>query len=219
MTSDHLSRRELLRVGGLTVAMGAVLAACSADDDDAAPEAEPEGTEERSTTTEGPDPEVDVSLLNTALSLEVLIVDTYQVAFDFALVQSRAVVDAATLFRQHHQAARDVLIAAVEAADGEPFTTANPVVKAALVDPSLVSVTVERDFLTLARDLEQAAAQLLVHTAARSGAPELRATAMSIAGAAARRARVLDLLGGLGNERLALVPLDNPLPSDAVVTG
>lgn len=219
MTDDQLapSRRDLLRLGTTGIALSAVLAACSSEDE---PTPEPDDTapteEERSEPSAEPD--VEVSLLNTALSLEVLIVDTYQVAFDYALVTSSEVIEVVTLFQQHHREHRDVLFAAVEDAGGDPFTTANPVVKAALVDPSLVSVTVEEDFITLARDLEQAAAQLHVHATSLLETPGLRSSAMAMAGVDARHATILDLLGDLGKERLAFVPTDNPLPSDAVVT-
>lgn len=218
MTGAPTSRRDVLRVGGLAIATSALVAACSSDRDRAAPDVEADATE--TPTTGAPDSGTDdVSLLNTALSLAVLIIDTYQVGFDFSLVTSGPAVEAVTRFRQHHGEHRDVLIAAVEAAGAEPFTTANPVVKAALVDPSLVSVTVEEDFITLARDLEQAAAQLHVHAATLLSTPELRSIAMSIAGVDARHTTILDLLGDLGKERVATYPTDNPLPSDAVVSG
>lgn len=222
---DGTPRREVLRFGGMAVAFGALLAACSSDDEPAAPdpdaeaEAEAEADAQRTEARQADDADVDVSLLNTALSLEVLAIDTYQAAFDFALVQSASVTDTATLFQQHHREHRDVLIGAVESAGADPFLTPNPVVKAAFVDPSLVSVTVEEDFLTLARDLEQASAQLYVHATTSLSTQALRSTAMSIAGVAARRSKILGLLGDLGYERLAFVPTDNPLPSDAVVPG
>lgn len=222
LASDATSRRDVLRFGGVTIAVGVLLAGCSSDDEPAAPD--PDAQEEaaaeaaaRAEAAQADEDDLDVSLLNTALSLEVLIADTYQAAFDFTLVETRPVTDAAALFQQHHREHRDVLIAAVESAGAEPFVTPNPVVKAALVDPSLVSVAEERDFLTLARDLEQASAQLYVHATTVLSTQSHRSTAMSLAGVAERRARILGLLGDLGYERLAVVPTDNPLPSDAVV--
>lgn len=226
-SDDGTSRRDVLRFGGMAVTFGAVLAACSADDEPSASdpeaeadaEAEAEAEAERTEARELADADVDVSLLNTALSLEVLAVDTYQAAFDSGLIQSSPVLEAATLFQQHHREHRDALIGAVESAGAEPFLTPNPVVRAALVDPSLASISGEGDFLTLARDLEQASAQLHVHATTSLSTQALRSTAMSIAGVAARRSKLLVLLGDLGAERLAFVPTDNPLPSDAVVPG
>lgn len=212
------SRRKLLRIGALAVGGSGFLLGCSADEPDPdadQPAAVPAETEREQATG----PEVDVSLLNTALSVEVLAVDMYQVAFDLALVDSTEVTAASALLQEHHRVHRDIVFAAVEALGGDPFTTANPVVKAALVDPGLASVSVEGDFVALARDLEHAAAQLYVHATTALSTQELRSTAMSIGGVTSRHATVLDLLGDLGNERLALFPTENPLPSDAVVDG
>lgn len=206
-------RRDVLRIGGLAIGLGAVVAACSSGDD-----APPEAVEQVETDTEPAARGTSaLSLLNTALSLEILVDDTYRIGFEFALAQSDAVVEAATLLKQHHVEHRTTLTALIEAAEGEPFETANPVVKAALVDPSLVSVTVERDFVRLVHDLELACAQLYVHMATAVNDPSLRSAAMSIGAVASRRATVLDLLGDLGNQQVATYPTDNPLPSDAIV--
>ena len=210
------TRRQVLRYGGMAMTAAVASVACSADGDSTAGvdlDLPPGPTE--TTVARGPD--VDLRLLNTALSLEVLAVDTYRTAVDLALMEGAEVIDAATVFRQHHIQHRDLLFATVEAAGGDPFTTANPVVKAALVDPGLASVGAEGDFITLAWHLEQDIAQLYVHAATVLSTQELRSIAMSIGAVTSRQATVLDLLGDLGNERLALFPTDNPLPSDAVI--
>lgn len=217
MTGDAAlhSRRQVLVTGGLTLTFGSLAAACGSGGGP-----EPVAVPEVETTSEEADgASTDLAALNTALSLEVLIFDAYQAASDFGLVQSSEVTDALALFQQHHREHRDTLIALVEAAGGEPFTTANPVVKAALVDPTLLSVTEERDFVRLAHDLEQSSTQLYVHTVTTLSTPELRSAAMSIGGAASRRATILDLLGDLAKERRPVYSTENPLPSDAIVTG
>lgn len=207
------ARRDVLRAGGLTVALGALVAACSSDDDPA-----PEAADDVEIETGGPvSGSSDLALVNTALSLEILVFDTYQAGTDFALAQSNPVLQAVTLLQQHHAEHRATLTLLVQAVDGEPFTTANPVVKAGLVDPRLLSVTTERDFIRIVHDLEQTCARLYVHVATSVSAPDLRATMMSIGAVASRRATVLDLLGDLGNERPAVFSTDNPLPSDAVI--
>lgn len=213
MSGVERSRREVLRFGGLGLAVGALLASCGSDD--AEPALPPDGVERA--TERPPDERSDVSLLNTVLSLEILIAETYQVAVDAAFAVSREAVEALTLFRQHHAEHRDALVGAVEAADGEPFTTPNPVVKVALVQPAVAELRSERDFLRLAHDLEHAAAQLAVHATTDLDGPDARRLVMSISGSASRRATVLDLLGELGNERLAIYPTENPLPSDALI--
>src|SRR3546814_19541352 len=113
------------------------------------------------------------------------------------MAQSDAVIEAATLLQQHHVEHRATLTALVEAAEGEPFETANPVVKAALVDPSLVSVTVERDFVRLVHDLELACAQLYVHIATAVNDQGLRSAAMSCGAEGSRRGEGVALLGAL----------------------
>ena len=205
-------RRDVLRLGGLAVSLGALVAACSTDDDRLP--AGPGDVETSSEASRGPS---DVSLLNTALSLEILVHDTYQAGSDFALAATDEVVAVTALLQQHHVEHRATLTALVEAAAGEPFETANPVVKAALVDPRLASVTAERDFVRLCHDLELACAQLYVHVATIVSTGELRSAAMSIGAVASRRATVLDLLADLGNQRVATYPTENPLPSDAIV--
>src|SRR3546814_19524577 len=132
------------------------------------------------------------------------------------MAQSDAVIEAATLLQQHHVEHRATLTALVEAAEGEPFETANPVVKAALVDPSLVSVTVERDFVRLVHDLELACAPPYVHIATAVNEPGLRSAALSLGSVDSRRATVLDLLRDLGHPQVAPSPPDTPLPSDAL---
>lgn len=207
------TRRRLLRAGGTTLAFGALLTACS-DGDEPTPAAQPtsEGREDDAT-----EPPTDAALLNTALSLEVLAFDTYQVAVDGGLVERREVLDALTLFQQHHAAHRDALVALVEASGAEPFSTANPVAKVTLVNPGLSEVAEERDLIGLVRDLEQICAQLAVHITSIVDTAELRSAVMGMGAVASRRATHLDLLGDLGSEQVARYPTENPLPADAVV--
>lgn len=212
------TRRQVLRVGGLAIAGSAVLAACGGDDggDDARTE-RPSPTTQPTGPGGPPGPELDVVLANTALSLEVLAVDTYQVGLDVGLVQTAPVREAVLMFQAHHAAHRDALIAVVQAAGVEPFTTANPVVKAAFVDPALYSAAGEGDLVRLARDVEQAAAQTYVYAAGTLSTAELRWQAMSIGGVEARHAAVLDAIGELSDEQPARYPSTNPLPRDAMV--
>ena len=206
------TRRHLLRVGGLSLTLGALVAACSGEDDPT-PAAEP-----RQTTTTEPEPAASgTALLNTALSLAVLTFETYQVALDSGLVERREVADAFRLFQQHHGEHRGTLVATVESEGQEPFDTGNPVAKVAVVNPALASVAAERDLVRLLRDLEHLGAQLAVHAASALETPELRATIMGIGAVASRRAAYLDRLGDLGSEQLSVYPTSNPLPADAIV--
>ena len=209
------ARRRLLHVGGLTVALGTLVAACSGDDGPT-----PAGSSSRDAPVTEPEGGAsDVALLNTALSLEVLAFDTYQLALDGGLVERREVADALALFQQHHAEHRATLFATVEADGQEPFDTANPVMKVVLVNPALDSLAAEADLVRLARDLEHLCTQLSVHVASQFDTPDRRSGIMRIGATASRRAAFLDLLGDLGSEQVARYPTSNPLPSDAVVPG
>lgn len=212
------SRRQVLRIGGTALAGSVVLAACGGDDDEAAPPETPDDNEDDVAADDATSAaDRDVVLVNTALSLEVLAVDTYQVLLESPLVTSAEVMDVATVFQSHHAQHREALVPLVEAAGAEPFLTANPVVKAAFVDPQVFGAATEADLVRLAWDLEQAAAQTYVHAATALSTAAQRSTVMTIGGVEARHAAVLDLVAELGKEEQALYPADSPLPSDAIV--
>lgn len=211
------TRRQVLRLGGTAVAGALVLAGCSDDDaDDAGP------ADARSPATTDPlapsGAELDVVLANTALSLEVLAVDTYRKALENGLVETAEVRDAILLFQEHHGAHRDALVGIVEAAGGSPFTTANPVVRAAFVDAELAAAKGQPDLLRLTHDLERTLAQGYVHATGRLSTAALRSTAAAVAAVEARHATVLAALGELADERPARYARNNPLPVDALVT-
>lgn len=213
-------RRQFLRVGGAAVAGAVLLAACSDDNGDEAAVPAPSGPD----TTVGPESSeaIDIVLANTALSLEVLLIDTHAGLVESGIIERAVLMEALTLFREHHQAHADVLFALVEAAGGTPFTTANPLVKTQLVDPRVASATTEAELLQVARDLETAAGETYVFATSALSTAELRSTAMSIAGVESRHAAIL---GNLADDEIEAVfpepvfPADNPLSDDALVTG
>lgn len=214
-------RRQVLRIGTATIAGATVLAACGGDDDGSAPPttAEREVDELDSTveTREEPSAERDLVLLNTALSLEVLAVDTYQVLLESPLVGSATTIDVATVFQSHHAQHREALIQLVTAAGAEPFVIANPAVKAGWVDPMVTRAVAEAELVGVVHDLERAAAQTYVHAASGLSTTDLRVTAATISGVEARHAAILDRIAELGAEEPAIYPTDNPLPTDAIV--
>lgn len=211
------TRRQVLRIGGTALAGSALLAACGDDDEGAPPETPDDEDDDVATDDVASAADRDVVLVNTALSLEVLAVDTYQVLLESPLVTSAEVVDVATVFQSHHAQHREALLPLVEAAGAEPFLTANPVVKAAFVDPQILGAAAEADLVRLAWDVEQAAAQTYVHAATALSTAAQRSTVMTISGVEARHAAILDLLAELGKEEQAVYPADSPLPSDAIV--
>lgn len=210
------ARRQFLKVGGMTIAGAALLAACGSDDDEAAVSGDP------TTTGAGGDANMDIVLANTAISLEVLAIDTYTIAAGSGLVTTAAVGDAAALFKSHHEAHRDALIATVKNAGATPFTEANAAVKSAVVDPAVAAAKTEADIIKLAFDLETAAAQTYVFAASALSTPELRSTIMTIGGVESRHATLLGQVGAYDNGTIfkaAFIPAENPLPEGAVISG
>lgn len=209
-------RRRFL-VGASVAVLGGVLSACSTgggDDQDATTSStttEPEGSE--------PSDDLDVVLANTAISLEILVVDAYQRALDSGLVTSEALAESMRRFQAHHGEHRDSLIALVEAAGAVPYTTPNAVIRAGWVDPQLRSAATEGDLVRVAYDLERSAALSYVHAATLLSTSELRQTAVSIGSVEARHATLLEVTGDLRNDKPAFAPTEDPLPSDARIPG
>lgn len=208
-------RRQFFKIGGATIAGAALLAACGDDDDTAEAPTSGEGGEDGGEDGGG---NMDIVLANTAISLEILAVDTYQVAIDSGLVTTQAVADAAGLFQQHHQEHADALAGVV--GDGA-YDQANAAVKTALVDPAVEAASAEGDIIKLAFDLETAAAQTYVFAAGALSTPELRSTIMTIGGVESRHATILGQVAMFDTATVfpnAFYASDNPLPEGAVIT-
>ncbi len=214
-------RRQFFKVGGAAIAGAALLAACG-DDDSATPVSGDSGASTTTTAASGGG-NMDLVLANTATSLEVLAINTYQTAIDSGLVTTPAVGDAAKLFQSHHMAHRDALVATVQQAGGEPYTDTNEVVKKALVDPALAADNLdEAAIIALAFKLEMAAAQTYVFAATALSTPELRSTIMTIGGVESRHATILGEVAKYDTSKIfpgAFYKSDNPLPDGAVITG
>jgi Ferritin-like domain/TAT (twin-arginine translocation) pathway signal sequence len=196
-------RRQFLKIGGATILGAAVLAACGEDDPEGAGETGVT-TASTSSTTAPPkagDPEMDVVLARTAASLEYLAVLSYSVVLGDADVKLPApiefdpvVVDAATLFRTHHQAHADAVNAVLTEAGEDEYTDPNSVLLREVVQPSIANLTNQDNVVSFARDLENLAAGTYAYAAGALSTPELRQTIMSIGGVEARHATALSIV-------------------------
>ncbi|MDE0804754.1 MAG: ferritin-like domain-containing protein [Acidimicrobiales bacterium] len=208
-------RRQFFKIGGATIAGAALLAACGDDDDTAeAPTSGDGGGDDAG----GDDGNMDIVLANTAISLEILAIDTYQIGIDSGLVTTQAVADAAGLFQQHHREHADALKGVV--GDGA-YDQANAAVKTALIDPAVESASEEGDIIKIAFDLETAAAQTYVFAAGALSTPELRSTIMTIGGVESRHATILGRVAEYETATVfpgAFYKSDNPLPEGGVIT-
>ncbi len=205
-------RRQFFRFGGATLIGAAILAACGDDDDEeeGSPSGEDGGGESAAT-------EMDVVLLRTATSLELLAVAAYQTAIDSGVVTDRAIADAAVLFQSHHQEHAQALQGATEANGGTPFTEPNQFVFDNVVTPALPSLTSETAIVGFAATLEDAAAQTYAFAAGALSTPEFRQTIMSIGGVEARHLAILRTSLGDGAVPVAFLPTDGAIPQESFV--
>jgi hypothetical protein len=189
--NPDLSRRALLSAGALLGA-GVVLAACGSSDDDQIPvTGSIPAVPDNPTTTAPGTKALDLILLNTALSIELLAVDVYDQALDSDFIKTRTVVEGLELFRDHHEEHADALSAAVRGMGGQPTTEPNEYLLKNQVAPLVEAMVDETTALELVLDVENTAAATYVKTTGTYTTPELRQTAMSIGGVDARHVAVL----------------------------
>lgn len=193
------NRRDLFRIGGVTILGASLLAACGDDDDP-----EHSGTEAPTTTAAG-EPNLDLVLAKTAASIEKLAIDAYGIAA--GLITTPAVLVAASMFADHHQQHLDALNGVITGAGAAAITEMNQAVYDALVAPALAEAETEADAVQIALDLEEAAAQTYAFAGGTLSTPALRSTIMTIGGVEARHAAVLRMAA------LAQSPFD-VFPSD-----
>jgi rubrerythrin len=214
------SRRAFLAVGGATAVGSAILVGCGQPPQNQLAQTGTTPQQPSSTTTTDPgSPDMDVTLLRTSSSIEVLAIDTYQkVLGQSGLVTTPGVRDALELFQSQHQDHANLLYAATTGIGAEPYKKANPYLKYEVVDPTLVTTKTEDQVVTLAEGLENTAAQTYVQAAGVLTQPSLRAAIMSIGATEARHLTLLYLL-----EQMVPVPLDifstaKAAPPDSYIT-
>jgi len=196
---NNISRRDALRVSGLTVFGAAFLASCGkqsgvqesgniSSEGVATPPAElPEGVV------------TDVVLLRTAASLEYNAIDTYTAALDGGLLSGEyaKLTDAVKRFRDDHLAHATALNGLIVALGGKAHTCANERIDRIYIQPALELITASdnpdmaKDVVALAHALENVAAQTYQGVVTSLSAPNLRADAIRIAQDEVRHAVVL----------------------------
>ena len=201
-------RRSFL-LGGTVVMASAIIAACSKKKPGQIPVTAPLPDASASTTTTAPGSVAnDLALLRTAQSIEALAVFTYGKALDSGLLTTAALLDAAKLFQSQHQQHAESLNGPITGAGGKVVTEPNQYLLDAAVTKAISELTDEKSVLSLARDLENIAAQTYTEASGVLTVPALRSAAMTIGNVEARHITVLN--GALG---YAPVPL--PIMSTA----
>ena len=196
---NNITRRDALRVSGLTVFGATFLAACGkqsgvqqsdniSSEGEATPLAElPEGVVN------------EVVLLRTAASLEYNAIDTYTAALDGGLLTGdyAKLTDAVKRFRDDHIAHASALNGLIVALGGREHTCANERIHRIYIQPALELITASdnpdlaKDVVALAHALENVATQTYQGVVTSLSAPNLRADAIRIAQDEARHAVVL----------------------------
>jgi len=217
-------RRGFLRIGGLTVAASALLVACGGGDD--RPVAQTGSVPPREPNVLRPDvgPELDLTLVLTAQSIENLAVATYDAALENDWLGDATLNSVAQLFRDQHQDHAALLADTARELGGTPFDEANPYLAVNVVEPAVASLgalegaELVNATLELAYALENTAAQTYVQASGLLTEAVLRQAAMSIGGVEARHVTVL--LGALEYPQVAFafLPVGAAAPTASYIT-
>ncbi len=221
-------RRSFLRIGGLTVAGAAVLAACGNETEGSQSGTTlPETTTAVGTpstgapTTAGPateeDKKTDLALLRTATSVELLAVAVYGKAEP--LVKDADIRAAARLFASQHREHAQQLQGATSETFGadKVYKQPNAVLKKNLVDPVLPTLQSDADIVRFAMTLEDSAAATYVTAGGAFSSPKLRQAIMAIGGIEARHSAILAGVLHTSVPTASLFSTQDTVSSDAFV--
>jgi hypothetical protein len=190
LEDDGVSRRHVLVVGGFSVAVAALVAACAPDRP--APQVPQAGA--APTTTALPTQAVtNEILLRTASSLEHSLIGTYDKVLGLNVIAP----DAGTtlrLFRNQHAEHAAFFEKATRDVGGTPFTEPNSALQAKVIDPALKAIAdagnQPSDFAWFVYGLENVAASTFQSCVATLTVPSVRSQVMSVGGVEARHAAV-----------------------------
>lgn len=204
-TSPQLDRRGLFRLGGLTVSIAALVAACGGEDTQLG------RVGEAPTTTALPTANVDdATLLRTISSIEHSVIDLYaKLDQDANLLAAEHKALIEHLTSDHNVAATD-FEKATTAAGGTAWKCSNPRLDSTVIEPVLRRITdgvpatrdakavppsdgARRDVLNLAHGLETMSSAMYQQMVETLSSGELRGLAIKHGVLAARRAALLAL--------------------------
>jgi hypothetical protein len=185
-----VSRRRILAVGGFSVAMAAVVAACAADK----PHAQVPQAGAAPTTTGLPEQVItDEVLLRTASSLEHTLVGAYAAVLALGTLPADA-AETVRLFSSHHTDHAAFFEKSTRDIGGSAFTDPNAALQAKIVDPALKAIAdagnKPGDLLWFVYGLENVAAGTFQAFVPALHVPSLRGDVMSVGGIEARHAAI-----------------------------
>jgi len=137
ISGSQMDRRSLFRVGGLTVTLAALAAACS--------ENKPTSlgrVGDAPTTTKAPDAKVDdPTLLRTASSISYSLINLYATLTDGGDLVGGDVATILKRFSEDHATAAAAFEKATTAADGVAWNCSNPRLDSTVIEPVLARIT------------------------------------------------------------------------------
>ena len=156
---SQVSRRQAFKIGGITVSLTALVAACG---DDREGDTAPGRVGYAPPVTDPPDYTVDDAVrLRTASSLEYSVIAVYERALESGIVEPSSDELVSRLI-DNHQASADQLAALTDAEGGVPWECTNPWLDDRLIEPVLQAIQSSddpaRDLLRFAVALENLAA-------------------------------------------------------------
>ncbi len=185
--AESFNRRRFLTIGGTSLLLTAVAAACGSTVPEAAVPPP---------TTLPPASSADATALRTASSIEFAAIQLYSKALAGNLIVSSSVSNAFKLFETHHPDHSTLLQGKTTDAGAQPYTQPNSLIMDTVITPRLDQATSERDLTQLAYDFEKAVAATYQADTGSFSDPTYNVTAMAIGGIEARHVAVLaNLLG------------------------
>jgi rubrerythrin len=212
------TRRSFLTVGGAAMAGSALLAACGQTPKNQIAQTGTTPLQPSSTTTTDPgSPAMDLVLLRTSQSIEILAINTYEKFISSGALTTPDVKSTIELFRSQHQQHLQLLDTVTTDAGGDSYNEANLYLTYEVVNPTLQSVKTETDVLALATTIEDTAAQTYVYSGGVLTTQNLRTALMSIGATEARHLTTLYLLQQQQPVPLAIFSTAKAAPPDSYI--
>lgn len=213
---NPLSRRQAFKIGGLTVSVAALVAACG---DDRGVGSAPGRVGYAPPITDPPDyPVDDAALLRTASSLENTAVAVYEQALQIdgvgAPVQTlmEGLID-------NHQAVADEMGALTDAEGGVPWECTNPWLDNRLIEPVLAAIVESdnpaRDAVSFAVALENLAASTHQILSVGLSSPEAKTATLEAATQASRQSAALVIAARGEDGYISPAVAGDGVPTDA----
>lgn len=210
-------RRGFLMIGGAGIALSALLVGCSRKDPELLETGSMPQAADVTTTTAPGSPEMDLTLLRTLQSIELLAVDTYTTLAASTLITNAAVKPAFETFKSHHSEHAELVAGWISKAGGTPVDKANEYLKTEVIDKAVEALADESGVLHLAVEIENIAAQSYTLAGGSMTTPSLRQTVMSIGPSEARHMSVIYGILETPQVPLPQMPTRNAAPKRALL--